>query len=104
MTDEQIDAIFNAMPGGPAGFCKEWGPRQFARELLEACGHDPEMERLRSALYAATQRHLPPTTCQGSISSCGCWTMGPVGGPLQEYKCNVHNALSGQPPSGTPGG
>lgn len=34
ITDAQIDEIFNAMPGGPAGFMKSWGYRQFARQLL----------------------------------------------------------------------
>lgn len=34
ITDAQIDEIFNAMPGGPAGFLKYWGYRQFAQQLL----------------------------------------------------------------------
>lgn len=40
MTDEQIDAVFNAMPGGVDGWLKEWGYRQFARALLKAAYHD----------------------------------------------------------------
>lgn len=44
LTDEQIDRIAEncakAMPDGIQGFCKMWGWRQFARELLEVCaGH-----------------------------------------------------------------
>lgn len=36
LTDEQIDAIADAMPGGLEGFMKGWGWRQFARAILEA--------------------------------------------------------------------
>ena len=36
LTDEQIDAIADAMPGGLKGFMKGWGWRQFARAVLEA--------------------------------------------------------------------
>ena len=36
MTDEQIDAVFDAMPQGANGFLKDWGYRQFAHALLEA--------------------------------------------------------------------
>lgn len=35
ITDSQIDAIAEAMPGGFAGFLKHWGYRQFARQVLE---------------------------------------------------------------------
>ena len=35
-TDEQIDAIADAMPGGLEGFMKGWGWRQFARAVIEA--------------------------------------------------------------------
>ena len=34
LTDEQIDAVAEAMPGGVAGFMKQWGYRQFAQEIL----------------------------------------------------------------------
>lgn len=36
LTDEQIDAIADAMPGGLEGFMKWWGWRQFARAVIEA--------------------------------------------------------------------
>lgn len=36
LTDEQIDAIADAMPGGLEGFMKGWGWRQFARAVIEA--------------------------------------------------------------------
>ena len=36
LTDERIDAIADAMPGGLEGFMKGWGWRQFARAVLEA--------------------------------------------------------------------
>jgi hypothetical protein len=35
MTDETIDDLFNTMPGGVQGFCREWGYRQFARQVIE---------------------------------------------------------------------
>lgn len=36
LTDEQIDAIADAMPGGLEGFMKGWGWRQFASAVIEA--------------------------------------------------------------------
>lgn len=36
LTDEQIDAIADAMPGGLDGFLRGWGWRQFARAVIEA--------------------------------------------------------------------
>lgn len=36
LTNERIDAIADAMPGGLEGFLKGWGWRQFARAVLEA--------------------------------------------------------------------
>ena len=36
LTDGQIDAIADAMPGGLEGFLKGWGWRQFARAVLES--------------------------------------------------------------------
>ena len=37
MKDEEIDAIFNAMPDGVNGFCKTWGYRHFARLIIDSC-------------------------------------------------------------------
>lgn len=36
LTDQQIDAIADAMPGGLEGFLRGWGWRQFARAVIEA--------------------------------------------------------------------
>ncbi|WP_316150455.1 hypothetical protein [Cupriavidus sp. BIC8F] len=36
LTDERIDGIADAMPGGMEGFLKGWGWRQFARQVEEA--------------------------------------------------------------------
>ena len=47
MTNQQIDAIFNAMPGGVQGFCREFGYQQFARAVLEAASLEIEEERER---------------------------------------------------------
>lgn len=41
LTDDQIEVIFNSMPGGPRGFCKEWGYVQFARCIMAA--HNAEL-------------------------------------------------------------
>ncbi len=35
LSDEQIDAIADGMPGGLGGFMKTWGWRQFARKILD---------------------------------------------------------------------
>ncbi len=35
LSDEQIDAIADGMPGGLVGFMKTWGWRQFARKILD---------------------------------------------------------------------
>ena len=47
MTDEQIDAIAGAMPGGVDGFCKGWGYRQFARAVLDAADKDYKAQQER---------------------------------------------------------
>lgn len=47
MNDDQIDDVFNAMPGGVEGFCKTWGYRQFASAIMEAAGRDDEQQRER---------------------------------------------------------
>ena len=39
LTNEQIDAIADAMPGGLEGFLKGWGWRQFARAVLESANN-----------------------------------------------------------------
>ena len=36
LSDEEIDAIADAMPGGLEGFCKGWGWRQYARAMEDA--------------------------------------------------------------------
>ena len=40
LTDAQIDAISESMPGGLSGFLKGWGWRQFARAILAAAQGD----------------------------------------------------------------
>ena len=35
LSDEQIDAIADGMPGGLGGFLKTWGWRQFARKIID---------------------------------------------------------------------
>lgn len=44
LTDEQIDAIADAMPGGLEGFMKGWGWRQFARAVLAAAPQPPVVD------------------------------------------------------------
>ena len=41
LSDEDIDAIANGMPGGLDGFMKGWGWRQFARAIEQANGINP---------------------------------------------------------------
>jgi hypothetical protein len=45
VNDQKIDALFDAMPGGVQGFCRDYGYRQFARAVLEAAGIELEEER-----------------------------------------------------------
>lgn len=44
LTDKQIDAIAESMPGGLDGFLKGWGWRQFARAVLEAAPQPPTIK------------------------------------------------------------
>ena len=44
LTDRQIDAIAESMPGGLDGFLKGWGWRQFARAVLEAAQQPPTVK------------------------------------------------------------
>jgi hypothetical protein len=51
MTNEEITAIWEAMPGGYAGFLKDWGYLQFARKLLETVEKPaPELKPLKDEL------------------------------------------------------
>lgn len=36
LTESQIGAVFNSMPGGPQGFLIDWGYMQFARAIENA--------------------------------------------------------------------
>jgi tryptophan 2,3-dioxygenase len=40
VTDEQIQAVWQSMPGGPDGFRKQWGFMQFARAVLDLVAHE----------------------------------------------------------------
>jgi hypothetical protein len=40
ISDEQIQAVWQSMPGGPDGFRKQWGFNQFARAILELVAYD----------------------------------------------------------------
>lgn len=42
LTDEVIDALAESMPGGVLGFMKDWGYRQFAREVQARCTTPPQ--------------------------------------------------------------
>jgi hypothetical protein len=47
ITDKQIQAAWESMPGGPDGFRKQWGFNQFARAvlaLLEDAPKEPNHE------------------------------------------------------------
>lgn len=52
LSDSEIDAIAEAMPGGLDGFLKGWGWRQFARAVIGAAGGE-------DALDAAPQQPVP---------------------------------------------
>lgn len=55
LSDEQIDAIADGMPGGLGGFMKTWGWRQFARKILDLRAPpiwEPEFDAMESAQEA----------------------------------------------------
>lgn len=56
MTDEQIDAIADAQPGGLSGFLKGWGWRQFARaieaRILGETEEEPDPQAVAWAAYS----------------------------------------------------
>lgn len=61
LTDEQIDRIAEncakGMPDGIQGFCKTWGWRQFARELLDVCaGYERAASRPLPAIESEAGR------------------------------------------------
>lgn len=63
MTDDQITAIWNSMPGGHAGFYKEWGYQQFARKLLEAVEKPaPDLQPLKAELRWCIDHASGPRT------------------------------------------
>ena len=93
MTDEQIDAVFEAMPDGSKGWLKSWGYRQFARALLEASGHDKEVERLREVLDVSLRPRAPMTQGWMNLSACGCCSSGTYGGAEYSHKCEAHRLL-----------
>jgi hypothetical protein len=55
LSDEQIDAIADGMPGGLGGFLKTWGWRQFARKILDLRAPptwEPQFDAMESAQEA----------------------------------------------------
>lgn len=73
MTNDEIEAIWNSMPGGYDGFCKTWGFIQFAHRILEAANiqSTTDGERYRAlrdpgfpedgTVYACVYVHVPGT-------------------------------------------
>lgn len=63
MDDKDIDAVFEAMPDGPRGFCISWGYRQFARDILAKANEPPpirerdELEPYLVKLIAGLRHH-----------------------------------------------
>lgn len=60
LTDEQIDAIAESMPGGLDGFLKGWGWRQFARAVLEAAPQPPTTEQSSAVVEECLTDELKP--------------------------------------------
>lgn len=86
LTDAEVDAIYDAMPGGPNKFCIEWGFRTFARELL--CAHvrkqqEPETVKFR----AARNLHSGEVTMLREGSVLCNWEWLP--GEPQEYEVTL---------------
>lgn len=57
ITDAQIDAIADALPGGLDGFLKGWGWRQFARaieaRILGETREEPDPQAIAWAAYSS---------------------------------------------------
>ena len=60
LTDKQIDAIAESMPGGLDGFLKGWGWRQFARAVLEAAPQPPTTEQSSAVVEECLTDELKP--------------------------------------------
>lgn len=60
LTDKQIDAIAESMPGGPDGFLNGWGWRQFARAVLEAAPQPPTTEQSSVVVEECSADELKP--------------------------------------------
>jgi hypothetical protein len=74
LTDEQIDRIaencVKAMPDGIQGFCKTWGWRQFARELLDICAGYEHESAATSALELIAAGKRPDGTWNRDREAC----------------------------------
>jgi hypothetical protein len=101
VTDEQIQAVWESMPGGPGGFRKQWGFNQFARAILALTAHDsgvpaapvpqpPQwpaglLDRIKAAEQRIADNHAPrriPADPHGDVDLVlaevrylieGCW-------------------------------
>jgi hypothetical protein len=64
MTDDEIIAIWESMPGGAKGFCRDWGYLQFARRLIGERSSNPEdLPSLKAELqWAASNNEDRPRT------------------------------------------
>ena len=53
LTNDEVDSTFDDMPSGAAGFCREWGYRQFASAIIAAFiakQREPQVVRFRAAM------------------------------------------------------
>ena len=79
MNDEQIDAVFNTMPHGVSGFCKDWGYRHFAHAILDAAGHNSETSQLVRLMERV--KDLPPMTADQLFEQRVSWSWSVLGDP-----------------------
>jgi len=52
LTNDEVDSTFDDMPSGAAGFCREWGYRQFASAIIAAHiakQREPQVVKFRAA-------------------------------------------------------
>ena len=53
LTNDEVDSTFDDMPSGAAGFCREWGYRQFASAIIAAFiakQREPQVVKFRAAM------------------------------------------------------
>ena len=86
LTNDEVDSTFDDMPSGAAGFCREWGYRQFASAIIAAFiakQREPQVVKFRAARNTSTEVvHMFPA----DDAPNGCWEWLE---PAQEFEVRI---------------